>query len=91
MYLPIRSIAGSLYNPFPPATDVTNSDFLKIQKYWWRIQIFKTQLVVRQQRSLRTPVLDKNTAYSAYSEHSESQYFLQIVALLKTWIYFGVY
>jgi hypothetical protein len=91
MYLPIRSFAGSLYNPFPLATDVTNSDFLKIQKYWCYIHNFKTQLVVRQQRSLRTPVLDKYITYSAYSEHSESQYFLQISALLKTWISFGVY
>jgi len=59
MHLPIRSIVGSLYKPFPLATDVTNSDFLKIQKYWWYIQIFKMKLVVRQQRSLRTSVLDK--------------------------------
>jgi hypothetical protein len=54
MYLPIRSTAGSFYNPFPLTTDVTNSDILKIQKCWWQIQISKTQLVVSQQRSLRT-------------------------------------
>ena len=91
MYLPIRSTAGSLHVSFSLATDVTNSDILKIQKYWWYIQIFKTKLVVRQRRSLRTHVLDKNTAYSAYSEHSVSQYFLQIAALLRTWSSFGVY
>ena len=75
MYLPTRSTAGSLYFPFPLAASVTNSDLLKIQQYWWYIHIFKTHLVVRQRRSLRTPVLDKNTAHSAYSERSESQYF----------------